>query len=184
MSKLLFDFLPIALFFVVFKLYGIYAATASAMLASGIQVLLYWHKHHRVDKMHIITFLLIFILGSATLLFKNEIFIKWKPTAINWVLAVLFAASQFIGKKPFIQHLLDTQLSLPNVLWRRLNTMWVVFFATMGAVNLFVVYHFDTATWVNFKLFGMLGLTLGFVLLQSLYLAKHAKPLAASSNEG
>ncbi len=176
MSKLLFDFLPIMLFFIAFKLFDIYIATGVAIAASALQLLLHWYKHKRFEKMHVITFIMIAVLGSATLLLHNELFIKWKPTAINWVFALLFAGSHIFAKRPFIAHLLAKQITLPDAIWTRLNLLWIVFFTAIGAINLFVVYHFDTQTWVNFKLFGMLGLTFVFVLLQSLYLSRHMDP--------
>jgi intracellular septation protein len=172
--KILVDFLPILLFFVVYKLVNIYWATAAAMAAALVQVLFHWFKYHRLDRMQVITLVLITLLGGMTLLLHNEIFIKWKPTAINWAFALIFLGSHFIGKKPLIQRMLDQNIQLPATIWTRLNIGWTIFFLLMGIVNLFVAYYFDTDIWVDFKLFGMLGLTLLFVILQSLYLAKHA----------
>lgn len=175
MGKLLFDFFPIFLFFLSYKWYDIYVATAVAIGASFAQVFIYWLGHRRFEKMHVITLVLITLLGSATLILHEEIFIKWKPTAINWIFALVFALSHVIGKRTMIQHLLDGNIELPDKIWRRLNFGWVLFFVTLGAVNLFVVYHFSTDIWVNFKLFGMLGLTLVFIIAQSLYLAKYVE---------
>ncbi len=171
--KFLADFLPIIIFFGVYKWLGIYAATASAIVASFFQVGYTWLKHKRFENMQVITFFIILILGGATLLLHDEMFIKWKPTAINWLFALAFLLSQYIGKKNITQRLLDSNVNLPAIIWKRLNISWVGFFVIMGMVNLYVVYHFNTNTWVNFKLFGMLGLTVVFVIAQAFYLARH-----------
>jgi len=173
--KLLFDFFPIVLFFIAYKVWGIYVATATVIGASLVQVIAYWLKKRRFETMHLITLALITVLGGATLLLQNELFIKWKPTAINWAFAIIFLGSHFIGSKTIIQRMMQNNIQLPNVVWKRLNMSWVGFFSLMGAVNLYVVYHFDTNTWVNFKLFGMLGLTLLFVIIQSIYMTRHVK---------
>jgi intracellular septation protein len=171
--KLLFDFFPIVLFFLVFKFYGIYTATAVAMVASLSQVLLYRLKFQRYDNMHLISLAIIMVLGSATLFFHNPWFIKWKPTGIYWFTALAFLASSFIGKKPLIQRMMDANVTLKTKIWHRLNTAWFAFFTFMGALNLYVAYYYNTDTWVNFKLFGGVGFTLLFVLIQALYLTKH-----------
>lgn len=171
--KLLFDFLPIILFFITYKFFGIFAATGVAIAASAFQLSWDWYKNHRFEFTYVITFILIAILGGATLFLHNDIFIKWKPTAIYWVLAAVFFGSRLIGKKTVIQRLLGSKLVLPESIWKRLNTSWIIFFFTVGLVNLFVIYHFSTNTWVYFKLFGVLGITLLFGFLQSLYIAKY-----------
>lgn len=175
--KFLFDFFPILLFFIAFKLYDIYVATAVAILASIAQVGWVWKKSHRVETMHLITLGLIVILGGATLLFHDETFIKWKPTLVNWAFAIAFLGSQFIGPKNLLRRLMEEHISVTTeVVWTRLNLAWVLFFITMGLVNLYVAFHFSTDTWVNFKLFGMMGLTFLFVILQSFYLAQYVVP--------
>lgn len=171
--KLLFDFFPIVLFFIVFKFYGIYTATAVAMVSSLSQVILYRLKFQHYEKMHLISLLIIVVLGSATLFFHNPWFIKWKPTGIYWVTALVFLASSFMGKKPLIQRMMDSNVSLKTKIWHRLNIAWTIFFILMGALNLYVAYYYDTDTWVNFKLFGGVGFTLLFVLIQAFYLTKH-----------
>jgi len=173
--KLLTDFFPIILFFLTFKFYGIYAATTVAIIAAIVQVSLFWLKHRRFEPMHLITLALIVILGGATLILHNELFIKWKPTAINWAFALVFLGSHFIGERPLIQRMMAKNVSLPTLIWVRLNISWVIFFTLMGLANLYVIYHFDTNTWVNFKLFGVLGLTVVFVILQAIYLTRHLK---------
>ncbi len=171
--KLLFDFFPIFLFFIAFKLFGIYIATATTMLASLLQVVVYWLKHRRFESLHIITLITVVLLGGSTLLLHNDLYIKWKPTAIYWVFALAFIFSQFIGKKPLIQRLLDSKLSLPRKVWQRLNVSWALFFAIMGIANIYVLYHFSTNGWVNFKLFGTLGLTVLFMIIQAVYMSKY-----------
>jgi intracellular septation protein len=173
--KLFFDFFPIFVFFIAFKLYGIYAATGAFLVATILQLGYVWFKHKRIEKMYIITFVLGLVLGAATLILHKEIFIKWKPTAIYWGLALFFWLSRYFSKQPILQSLMGNNLSLPTNIWTRLNTIWVIFFAVMGLLNIYVIYHFDTNTWVNFKLFGMMGLTLAFIVIQAIYLAKHIK---------
>ena len=173
--KLFLDFLPILLFFAAYKLGDIYIATGVAILASLVQVLFLRVKTGQFEKMSLFTLLLISILGGATLLFRDELFIKWKPTVLYWLLAVAFLISQFIGQKPLIQRAAERGIQLPKSAWQRLNLLWVLFFVFMGSLNLFVVHHYDTDTWVSFKLFGTLVLTLIFVLLQSLYMIRLSK---------
>lgn len=171
--KLLFDFFPIVLFFIVFKFFGIYTATAVAMAASISQVILYRLKFQHYDKMHLISLGIIVVLGGATLFFHNPWFIKWKPTGIYWLSALVFLGSSFIGPKPLIQKMMEANVSLSNKIWHRLNSAWSLFFIIMGALNLYVAYYYDTDAWVNFKLFGGVGFTLLFVLIQAFYLTKH-----------
>lgn len=171
--KLLFDFLPIFLFFITYKFFGIYIATTIAIIASIAQLLIFRIQNKRFEIMHIITALSILILGGATLLLHNEIFIKWKPTILYWVLAVVFIVSALVSEKPLIQRVMENNITMPSHIWKKLNCLWSGFFVFLGAVNLFVVYHYTTNTWVNFKMFGTLGLTLLFVIIQTLYMAKH-----------
>jgi intracellular septation protein len=182
--KFLFDFFPIVLFFIAFKMGGIYIATITVIVASAVQVLWSRYKTGRFEKLPLITLGTIVILGGATLFFRNELFIKWKPTALYWVLALALVISQFIGNKPLMQRLLEQNVALPTKIWHQLNLSWALFFAAMGIANLYVVYHFDTDTWVNFKLFGTLGLTLVFIVLQGFYMAKHFKqPINTLKNQ-
>jgi len=186
--KFLFDFFPIALFFITFKLYddpqqGVLAATAVAIIASAVQVLLFWLKNKRVEKMHIITLVLITVLGGATLILKDPVFIKWKPTAVNWMFAIAFLGSQFIGEKPFVKRMMAHAVQLPETIWTRLNFAWVLFFTAMGFANLYVAFNYNLTIWVDFKTYGMLGLTILFVILQAIFLAKHMQEEKPSNNE-
>jgi len=171
--KLLFDFFPILLFFVAYKLFDIYVATAVAIAASFAQVGYAWWRNRKLEPMHLLTLVIIVVFGGLTLYLQDEMFIKWKPTVINWLFGLVFIASQWWGEKTMIERMMGGNLSLPDGVWRRLNLSWSSFFVMVGAANLIVVYGFDTETWVNFKLFGMLGLTLVFVVLQSIYLSRY-----------
>ncbi|PCI21457.1 MAG: septation protein A [Piscirickettsiaceae bacterium] len=161
------------LFFIAYKWQGIYAATVIAIAASAVQLAYFWFKNKRFENTHVATFIIITVFGGATLYLQDETFIKWKPTIVNWLFGIACIGSQFIGKRPLIQRIMDGNISLPDKVWKKLNVMWASFFIFLGAANLFVMYNFDTDTWVNFKLFGMLGLTLLFVVLQGFFLVKH-----------
>jgi len=178
--KFLYDLFPVILFFIAFKIPddptdGVMLATGVAIIASVLQVAIHRLRHGRVEKMHLVTLGLLLVLGGATLAFQDERFIKWKPTVVNWLFALVFFGSQYIGGKNLIQRMMEANVSLPDAIWTRLNLSWCAFFLIMGCANLYVAFTFPTATWVNFKLFGMLGLTLLFVLAQGLYLARHAE---------
>ncbi len=136
--KFLFDFFPILLFFIAYKLYGMYTATAVAIAASFVQVAAFWLKNKRFEKMHLITLGLITVLGGATLLLQDRAFFMWKPTAINWLFAVVFLGSQFFGEKPIIERMMSHAIEAPKQVWRRLNLSWVTFFTAMGIANLYV----------------------------------------------
>ncbi len=174
--RLLFDFLPILLFFAAYKFAGIYTATVVAMAASALQVGFFWLKHRTVEKLHVITLILIVFLGGATLILHDPIFIKWKPTLVNWAFALVFLGSHFIGKQPILQRLMSKQIQLSQQIWNRLSLSWVCFFTLTGAINIYVAYAYDTDIWVNFKLFGMLGLTVLFIVIQAIVLARYAQP--------
>jgi len=173
--KFLIDFFPIVLFFIAYKFGGIYIATSVAIVTSVIQVSYEWFRYRKVELMQWVTLGLIVLLGGATLLLHNEIFIKWKPTVINWVLAVLFLGSHYLGKEPLIKRMMNSQVTLPDPVWTKLSFSWVGFFFVSGLANIYVAYHFSTNTWVDFKLFGVLGLTVLFVLLQAVYLSRYFK---------
>jgi len=167
-------FFLILLFFIAYKIYDIYVATAVIIISSVVQVGWFWLKYRRVEKMHLITLILVVLLGGATLLLHDPLFIYWKPTIVNWIFAIAFLASQFIGQKNLLQRMLDGQIAVTSEkVWIHLNLAWVGFFIAMGAINLYVAFNFEENTWVNFKLFGMMGLTLVFVIGQSFYLARY-----------
>ncbi len=171
--KMLYDLFPVLLFFAAYKWQNIYTATAVLMLASLAQTIFHRLRHGRFETSHLITLVLVLIFGGATLLLHDELFIKWKPTVINWLFGMAFLGSHWIGGKPLIARMLDARIDLPGIIWRRLNAGWGIFFLVLGALNLYVAFAFDTDTWVNFKLFGLMGLTLLFIIAQSIYLARH-----------
>ena len=171
--KLLFDFFPILLFFIAYKFFDIYVATAVVIVSTFLQVGIYWMKTRKVAVMQLITLAIVIIFGGLTLYLHDDQFIKWKPTVINWLFGGGFLASQTFGRQTAVERILGGSLSLPKPVWQRLNLGWVAFFLCSGAANLYVMSHFDRDTWVNFKLFGMLGLTVLFILLQSLYLSRY-----------
>jgi intracellular septation protein len=159
--KLLFDFFPVLLFFVAFKLYGIFVATAVAMGATFAQIGWLWWRRRKIDKMLWVSLGVITVFGGATLLLENETFIKWKPTVLYWLFGTALLVASLAFKKNLVRSMMEHQVS------------WIVFFALMGALNLYVAYNYSTDAWVNFKLFGGIGLMFGFVLLQALLLARH-----------
>lgn len=171
--KLLFDLFPVILFFIAYKMYDIYTATAVIIIASVTQVLYFYLKNRRIEKMHIITLVLILVLGGLTLYLQDEDFIKWKPTIVNWGFALAFLGSHYIGKKPIIQRMMDQMIQLPELVWGRLSWLWIAFFVLSGATNLYVAFNYDTDTWVNFKLFGLMGMTLVFIIIQGIYINKY-----------
>ncbi len=170
--KFLFDLFPVILFFVAFKLYGIYTATAVAIAATFVQIIWTWFRHRRVENMQWVGLTIIVIFGSATLLLQDETFIKWKPTVLYWVFTSALLVSHSVFKKNLIRTMLEKNISLPEGIWNNLNLSWAAFFALMGVVNLYVAFNYSTDTWVNFKLFGATGLMLIFVVLQGLMLGK------------
>ncbi|AHF02820.1 septation protein A [Marichromatium purpuratum 984] len=212
--KLLIDFFPILLFFVAYKLAGIYVATTVAILAAALQLGWTWWRQRRVETMHLVTLGLLVVFGGMTLALRDPIFVMWKPTIVNWLFAAAFLASQLIGQRTLVERTMGHAVSVEPTVWRRLNLMWVVFFLVLGLTNLLVVYvasgffaahqallagsglasvdltscagqfqgellalctsaQASEEIWVNFKLFGMMGMTLVFVLLQAFYLARH-----------
>lgn len=173
--KLLFDFLPVLLFFIAYKMTDIYVATAVLISATLAQSIWLWIRQRRIETLPLFTAALVLILGAATLVFQNPLFVKWKPTVVHWLFAVAFTGSIWIGGKTLLERMLGGQLQLPSVVWVKLTSAWALFFLVMGALNLYVAFHFDENTWVNFKLFGMLGMTVAFVLAQALYMSRHLK---------
>lgn len=173
--KFLFDLFPIILFFVAFKLQGIYVATAVAIAASFAQIGWLWLRGRKIDGMLWVSLAIIVIFGGATLLLHDETFIKWKPTVLYWMFAIVLSGSALIFHKNLIRTMLGEQIRLPDPAWSKLNFSWVGFFACMGFLNLYVAFNFPLDTWVNFKLFGGMGLMLAFVIGQGLFLAKYVE---------
>lgn len=202
--KFLFDLFPVILFFIVFKWgegnaeaaqsFGqqflsslvsggevtltqapILLATAIAIIATIVQIGYLLSRRRKVDGTLWLSFAIIVFFGGATIYFHNETFIKWKPTVLYWCFAAALLFSQIFLKKNLIRTMMEKQMSLPDGIWRRVNLSWVAFFMSMGLLNLYVAFNFSTATWVNFKLFGGMGLMFVFIIAQSLILSKYMK---------
>ena len=174
--KLRLDFFPIIIFFGVYKYTDdIIMATAILIPATIIQILYTWIKEHKIEKMQLVTLALVIVMGGATVVFQDKTFIQWKPTVVNWLFGIAFLGSQFIGAKTIIERIMSGNIELPGHAWKTLNLAWVFFFLAMGVINLIVAYNFSEETWVNFKLFGMLGLTIVFIVIQGLYMSKYIK---------
>lgn len=197
--KLLFDLFPIALFFLAYQYGeshpehatallhaigvslggaakpGVFLATAVAILATCIQIAWSWLRHRKVDNMLWLSFFLITVFGGATLVLHDENIIKWKPTVLYWLFALALGLGPVLFERNFIRLMMEKQISLPDPVWIRLNLGWAAFFTFLGATNLVVAFSYSTETWVDFKMFGTLGLMLVFILLQGLYLSKHIK---------
>jgi intracellular septation protein len=171
--KFLFDLFPIILFFAAFKLFDIYTATAAAIAATFLQIGWLKWRRKKVDTMMWVSLVIIVVFGGATLALHDETFIKWKPTVLYWLFGTVIAAGELLFRRNLIRAMLGEQVRMPDGAWTRLNWSWAGFFAFMGAANLYVAYNFSTDTWVNFKLFGGMGLMLAFVVLQALFLARY-----------
>jgi intracellular septation protein len=179
--KVLADFLPIIVFFAVYQIYGavvskdeaMFAATIAIMVVMTIQIAVQWLRTRTVNRIMLISGVLVLVFGGITLMLRDALFIQWKVTILNWLLAIGFLASHFIGRQTLIEKLLGESIELPQLIWRRLNLLWVGNFALIGAINLYVVYNFSEATWVTFKFYGLLGLTLVMAVIQGIYISRH-----------
>ncbi|AMN46853.1 septation protein A [Steroidobacter denitrificans] len=174
--QLLFDFFPVIAFFVAYKLAGIYAATVVIIAAVIVQSAIQWIRHRKLSSMALISGALVLVFGGLTLWIQDEMFIKWKVTVVNWLFAGGFLLSHYVGTQPVIQRMLGASLQfehgqLEREQWLKLSWMWIGFFLLLGVSNLYVAYRFSTDIWVAFKLYGVLGLTLVFALLQGMWLA-------------
>ena len=171
--KFLFDMFPVILFFVAFKFWGIYPATAVAIGATLLQIGWLIFKKRKIEPMLWVSLGVIVVFGGATLLLQNETFIKWKPTVLYWLFAAALGIGALVFKKNLIRAMMEKQVTLPEPVWVKLLLSWIAFFIVMGVLNLYVAFNYSTDTWVNFKLFGGMGLMLLFVIGQALMLAKH-----------
>lgn len=190
--KLFIDFFPIILFFIAFKFADIYVATGVTIIATLLQIGYLRIKTGKTEPMHWVSLVIVGLLGGATILFHNENFIKWKPTALYWVMALVLIVGQVFFKKSFIKSLMGKQLdvALPDSVWRNLTWSWAIFFTGMGILNLWVAFNFSLDTWVDFKLFGGMGLMFIFVIIQAVYMSRHiaqtspeSKPEVNSAND-
>ena len=172
---MLFDFFPIILFFAAFKFGGndIILATQVAIAATFLQVSLYWIKFRKFEKMHLITLVLISVFGGITIWLDNPLYIQWKTTILEWVFALAFLGSHYIGKDNFVKRMMGKTMTAPDSVWAKLNFAWVGFFTLVGFVNLYVIYNFSQEAWVDFKTFGLLGMTIVFMIAQGVVLARY-----------
>ena len=171
--KLLFDLFPVILFFIAFKMFNVYVATGTAIVATIAQIGWVKWRHGKVDTMLWVSFAIIAVFGGATLILHDETFIKFKPTILYWIFATILLGSNLLLKKNLMRTLLKEKLTLPTKVWNQVNLGWSVFFVMLGVVNLYVAFNFSTDAWVNFKLFGATGMMLVFVLLQAMALSKY-----------
>jgi len=200
--KFFLDFFPVLLFFLVYKFFGdlppqlvdmanslpvvevnpdeprdaIYFATLVLILATILQNITHYLIYRRLEKMHLISLGILIAFGSLTLAFKDPLFIKWKVSIFNWFFGAAIIGSQFIGEKTLIERMMSQAISVPKNIWKQVNMSWGLFFLLVGVVNIYIAYNYSEDTWVDFKLFGVLGMTFVFMILQGVYLAKHALP--------
>jgi len=179
--QLLFDFFPLIVFFAAYKWYGIFVATGVAIAASIIQVSVHWLRNRRFETAHLTTLGVIVVFGGLTLIFRDDTFIKWKPSIVNWIFAVIVLASLLGQRRTVLEFLLGEKIHLPVTIWRKVNLAWGLFFLVAGALNYYVAFVFRseldpqlrTDLWVNFKVFGLMGLTLGFAVIQMMLVARY-----------
>jgi intracellular septation protein len=170
--KLLFDLFPVILFFVAFKFFGIYVATAAAIAATIAQVGWVMLKGRKVSNMQWASLVIIVLFGGATLLLRDETFIKWKPTVLYWLAGLVFLGG-LLFRTNLVKAVMSEGITMPEPAWTKLCAAWGVFFLFKGTLNLWVAFNFDTDTWVNFKLFGGMGLMLAFVVAQAFWIARY-----------
>ena len=182
--KLLLDFLPILIFFGVYKTTGdLITATAVLIPVTIVQVAVVYWLTKTVEKMALVTLALVVVLGGLTVLLNDGWFIMWKPTVVNWLFAAAFFGSHFIGNRPIIERLLGHAISLNHSDWLKLSFAWIAFFIASGIVNLVVAYQFSEEVWVNFKLFGLLGLTFVFLIIQGVWISRNGSEITPSAEE-
>ena len=172
--KFLVDLFPVIVFFAVYQMRDMYDATAALMIACAVQTFGYWIVARSVDHNHVLALVLPF--GALTLIFRDPTFIKWNGTVELWLLAVGLLGSQFIGERLLIERMLGAGLELPKELWRRLNLVWAVFFVLLGSANLYVAYNVEEEIWMNFRMFGMTGLSVAFVAANIVWIIRVAPP--------
>ena len=177
--QLLFDFLPLIAFFAAYVIYDLYVATATIIVVIMLQIAYQWVRHRKVNKMLLISGVLVTVFGGITLILRDPVFIQWKVTVVNWLFAAAFLGSQLFGPKTFTERLMGHAVELEPGLWRHLNILWVVNFAVIGALNLYVMYNFDEQTWVYFKTWGMIGMSLLMAVGQALWISSHATDSSA-----
>ncbi len=181
--QLLVDYIPLVVFILAYFYQDIFFATGMLMVAMPVVLVLQWLMTKKINKIYAASTVLVLALGGATLVFRNPTFLYWKPTVLNWLIAIVFLGSQWIGDKTVVQRMLGNAAELSANQWVRLNQIWVVFFSIVGGINIYVAYNFSEAFWVKFKLFGMLGLTLIFVIIQSIWLTLATQKNATATED-
>ena len=167
------EFIPLVIFFIVYKTVDIYAATGALMAAMTLTTAYSYFKNGKLEKMQIITLAMILVFGTFTLVLHDDVFIKWKVTVVYALFSIALLVTQFVFKKPAIKQMLGKELTLPEHVWANLNVAWALFFALLGAVNIYVAFYLPLEVWVNFKVFGLMGVTLVFTILSGIYLYKY-----------
>ena len=175
MQKFLFDLFPIILFFIAFKVYDIFIATGVAIVATLLQIIYVYLKDKKVEKVLLFNGVMITFLGGLTILLQDKMFIMWKPSVLYWCFALILLFSNLFLKKNLVQMALGKQVELKNKFWNVINWYTSIFFVLLGFINLYVAYNFSEDTWVNFKLFGITGLLLMFMIFLGLYISKVGK---------
>ncbi|MFP2770455.1 septation protein A [Oceanisphaera sp. KMM 10153] len=171
------EFIPLIIFFAVYKTVDIYAATGALMAATCIQMLVHWLKHKKLEKMHLFTLVLVLFFGGLTMFFQDDAFIKWKVTAVNGLFAIGLLVSRYGFRKNLIKQMLGKEMTVPDAIWDKANLAWVGFFGFCGALNVYVAFNLPQEVWVNFKVFGLLGLTLLFTFATAIYLYRRQQTL-------
>ncbi|QMU60670.1 MAG: septation protein A [Gammaproteobacteria bacterium] len=167
--KTILEFSPIILFFIVYKLSDIYYATAALMISYAALVLVMWLSKRKVEKIHVISLIALLIFGGMTLTFKDPLFIKWKPTVVNFILGSVFLVSPLMKSVNIAERMMGSVFDLSQELWQKVNLSWIIFFFVSGLLNIIVAYTCEESTWVNFKLFGLTGI--GIIFMAGLFLS-------------
>ena len=175
MQKFLFDLFPIILFFIAFKVYDIFIATAVAIVATLLQIIYVYLKNKKVEKVLLFNGVMITLLGGLTIFLQDKMFIMWKPSVLYWCFALILLFSNVFLKKNLVQMALGKQVELKNKFWNVINWYTSIFFVLLGFINLYVAYNFSEDTWVNFKLFGITGLLFIYMIFLGLYISKVGK---------
>ncbi|MDB1123656.1 septation protein A [Vibrio algarum] len=170
--KQLIDFIPLIIFFALYKMYDIYVATGALIVATAIQIALTYFIYKKVEKMQLVTFAIVAVFGGMTLFFHDDDFIKWKVTIVYSLFAIGLLVTHLMGK-PVIKGMLGKEISLPDSVWTKINWAWIAFFALCALINIYVAFSLPLDVWVNFKVFGLLAATFAFTLLTGIYIYKH-----------
>ncbi len=175
------DFIPLVIFFAFYKMYDIMVATGALVIATAIQIALTYFIYKKVEKMQLITFVIVAFFGTLTIALDDPNFIKWKVTIVYALFSVGLFIMNMIGK-PVIKGMLGKEITLPDPVWAKINLAWITFFILCAASNIYVAFYLPESVWVNFKVFGLLAATFGFTLLTGIYIYKQLPKEAKESN--